>query len=102
MPDRFAAHGCALSAAQSLAALGFGQLHLVNSDVTAYKQSISRTSTGAEKWLDVHKWGAMDECVARMRLQGRRVLVTHFDDTAVPITVRAPSALRDPCLCAAA
>ena len=76
--------------------MGFGQLHLVESDVTTYKQSMTRTSAGAEKWLDVHKWETMDTCIARMRLQGRRVLVTHFDENAIPITVRC-----DTVLCAA-
>ena len=86
------------------AALGYGQLHIVDSKTSKYKQS-ARTSRGAEKWLDVHMWQDTAACIERMRQQGRQVLVTHLDADAVPITVRlspctrAMPSCRNDCQC---
>lgn len=69
------------------AALGYGQIHVINSSSGKYKQS-ARASQGAEKWLDVHVWMDIGACIEHARRQGRQILVTHFDDTAIPISVR--------------
>ena len=63
------------------AALGVGQLHIVERPNAQYKQS-SRISKGTEKWLDVHRWRRLDTCLERMRAQGRQILVTHCDASA--------------------
>jgi hypothetical protein len=70
------------------AALGYGQIHVIKSADGKYKQS-SRISQGAEKWLDVHVWSDTKACIDHAKRQGRQILVTHFDDRAIPISVCA-------------
>ena len=68
---------------RSAEALGFHQFHIIENN-THFKHS-ERTSKGAEKWLIVHKWNTPRECVSYLHEQQYNVVVTHLDDTAVPI-----------------
>lgn len=68
---------------RSAEALGFQPFHLVTGD-DSFKDS-KRTSQGAEKWLDVFQWDTTAECVAQLRQNGYKVVVTHLDETAMDI-----------------
>lgn len=46
----------------------------------------ARTSQGAEKWLDVVRWGTTEACTAALKADGYQIVVTHLDESAVPIT----------------
>ena len=61
-------------------ALGFQELHLVTGEAR-FKDS-PRTSTGAEKWLDVHAWTSAGACVDALRARGYRIVATNLDPTA--------------------
>lgn len=61
-------------------ALGFFELHLVTGEAR-YKTS-PRTTTGAEKWLDVHAWDSPARCAEALKAAGYRIMVTHLDPTA--------------------
>ncbi len=65
-------------------ALGFQPFHIITHDAV-YKHS-ARTSQGADKWLDVHLWERPAACVEYLRTHGYRIVATHLDDTAVPIS----------------
>src|SRR5690606_35515254 len=67
---------------RSAEALGFLPFHVVLGDVR-YKTS-SRTTQGAEKWLDVYRWQQPAECARLLRKQGYRLIAAHLED-AVPI-----------------
>lgn len=43
----------------------------------------SRTTQGAEKWLDVHKWRDAAECAAYLKDHGYWLVATHLDDSSV-------------------
>jgi tRNA G18 (ribose-2'-O)-methylase SpoU len=45
----------------------------------------TRTSKGAEKWLDVQQWKGTRNAVDYLRQCGYRILVTQLTDDAVPI-----------------
>jgi len=64
-------------------ALGFQNFHVVTND-QPFKHS-RRTSSGAEKWLDVSVWDHPQACVDHLHENGYRVLVTHLDARATPI-----------------
>jgi len=64
-------------------ALGFQDFHVVTND-QPLKHS-KRTSSGAEKWLDVSVWSDPQSCVDHLHERGYRVLVTHLDADASPI-----------------
>ena len=68
---------------RSAEAMGFHQFHIIENN-THFKHS-ERTSKGAEKWLFVHKWNTPQVCVSHLHEQQYNVVVTHLDDTAVPI-----------------
>lgn len=93
LPDIFNRHIIIAYFCTWAAALGYGQLHIVETPNATYKQS-ARISKGTEKWLDVRRWTDMRECMQRMREQGRQVLVTHCNADAIPIAVRSACDLR--------
>lgn len=68
---------------RSAEALGFQPFHVITGDET-FKNS-QRTSQGAEKWLDVYRWETAADCIAHLHDGGYRVVVTHLDETSVPI-----------------
>lgn len=68
---------------RSAEALGFQPFHVVTG-TDDFKNS-QRTSQGAEKWLDIYRWNTADECVTHLHDRGYRVVVTHLDETSVPI-----------------
>jgi tRNA (guanosine-2'-O-)-methyltransferase len=65
-------------------ALGFQDLHVVTGEAQ-FKES-KRTSIGAEKWLDVYDWPSPSACVSALKDAGYRIVVTHLDDSARPIS----------------
>lgn len=69
---------------RSAEAMGFHHLHIIENN-DHYKHS-ERTSKGAEKWLFVEKWKTPVECIQHLRKKEYTVVVTHLDDTAIPIT----------------
>ena len=68
---------------RSAEAMGFHQFHIIENN-DHFKHS-ERTSKGAEKWLMVQKWTTPKECVEYLHQKQYKVVVTHLDDTAVPI-----------------
>ncbi|MBX2820656.1 MAG: RNA methyltransferase [Rhodothermaceae bacterium] len=68
---------------RSAEAMGLHQFHIIENN-DHFKHS-ERTSKGAEKWLTVQKWATPNECVSYLHSKQYKVVVTHLDDTAVPI-----------------
>ena len=69
---------------RSAEALGFFKFHIVEGG-EKFKNS-PRTSQGAEKWLDLKTWSSPKDCVRHLHEAGYAVVVTHLDDTSVPIS----------------
>ena len=63
--------------------LGFQPFHVVTNDVP-FKHS-SRTTQGAQKWLDVHVWETTPDCVDQLKEDGYTVVATALTDSAVPL-----------------
>lgn len=63
--------------------LGFQDLHVVTGEAR-FKNS-SRTSIGAEKWLDVYHWPSATDCALALKNEGYRILATHLDERSRPI-----------------
>lgn len=68
---------------RSAEALGFHRFHVVET-AGRFKRS-SRTSQGADKWLDIYRWPDADSCVQALRDEGYAIVVTHLSESAVPI-----------------
>ena len=69
---------------RSAEAMGFHQFHIIENN-DHFKHS-ERTSKGAEKWLLVEKWKTPAECATYFHDHKYNIVVTHLDDSAVPIT----------------
>lgn len=68
---------------RSAEAMGLHHFHIIENN-DHFKHS-ERTSKGAEKWLIVQKWETPKECVSHLHSKGYKVVVTHLDETAVPV-----------------
>ncbi len=63
--------------------LGYQALHIIETS-TRFKKA-NRVSTGAEKWLDVHRWKHTSEAIQYLKKRGYFILATHLDEKAHPI-----------------
>lgn len=75
--------GNASAVFRSAEAMGFGQVHMVELG-EKFRES-QRTTAGADKWVEIKKWKSTQECVQKLREQGKKIIVTHLDATSVPI-----------------
>jgi hypothetical protein len=56
-------------------ALGYGAMHLVHEQhMESYKRS-RRSSAGAEKWSELHRWSDSKACLTTLKSAGYRILV---------------------------
>ena len=72
---------------RSAEALGFHSVHTVDvcpkSKLSARAQSSA--ASGAAKWLHRERWASTAECIAGLKEDGYRVVVTHLSRETVPI-----------------
>lgn len=68
---------------RSAEALGYNTVHVIETS-DRFKNS-SRTSSGAEKWLDIHRWPTPEACYARLKEDGYQIAVTHLE-ASVPLS----------------
>jgi tRNA (guanosine-2'-O-)-methyltransferase len=69
---------------RSAEALGYQDVHVIRGQNERFKHS-TRTSQGAERWLDLYRWDGPEACVRHLKAQGYRVVATHLSDDAVPL-----------------
>jgi tRNA (guanosine-2'-O-)-methyltransferase len=82
--DGLANQGNVNAVMRTAEALGFQQLHVIERGMP--HKSSARTSQGAEKWLDLNYWDDAAALARSLREDGYRILATHLDETAVPIS----------------
>lgn len=69
--------GNASAVLRSAEGLGYQQVHIIDS-CQNFKEA-NRVTQGAEKWLEVTLWDNTRDCLAALKSQGYRLLVTHMD-----------------------
>lgn len=68
---------------RSAEAFGFQPFHVI---ATARKYKMStRTTQGANKWLDVYRWLDAKACIDNLREHGYKVVATYVGDGAEPV-----------------
>lgn len=67
---------------RSAEALGYYRAHVI--ETSEHFQHSSRTSAGAEKWIDLDRWSAPEPCYERLKAEGYGIAVTHLE-ASVPI-----------------
>lgn len=75
--------GNASAVMRSMEAFGLYQIHMIEIQ-EKFKES-QRTTTGADKWLEISKWKSTKSCVEELRRQGKKIYVTHLDKNAKPL-----------------
>lgn len=68
---------------RSAEAFGFQPFHVITT-AGKYKMS-TRTTQGANKWLDVYRWAGVEDCVENLHEHGYRVVATYVGEGAEPI-----------------
>lgn len=66
---------------RTMDAFGFQNLHVVSTMVPRETRRIQRTDKGARKWVTIHNWNCLDQCVAHLRSQGYKIGATHPGST---------------------
>ena len=67
---------------RTMDAFGFQNLHLVKTvtksgEVRSRVKNVQRTDAGARKWITVHNWNCVDQCIALLRSQGYKIGVAY-------------------------
>lgn len=69
---------------RSADALGYGAVHVIRNTKDRYKQS-TRTSGGADKWLDTQLFTDTSECLHHAKQLGYQIVATHLKADTVHI-----------------
>ena len=67
---------------RSAEALGFFKFHIIETS-DKFKES-NRVTQGADKWLEVSKWGKTADCITHLKDEGYKVYATHLSKEAKP------------------
>ncbi len=62
-------------------AVGVGELHILYTDPKLQRRRYKpgkRTSSGSKKWVKIHRYLDLDQCVKELRKRYHRILVTHL------------------------
>ncbi|RYY53390.1 MAG: RNA methyltransferase [Chitinophagaceae bacterium] len=70
---------------RSCDAVGIQDVYVLNTRVPHYKKWGFKSSSSASKWLTVHRFESVDECLAAVRLKYDRVLCAYLDDNATDL-----------------
>jgi tRNA (guanosine-2'-O-)-methyltransferase len=69
---------------RSAEAFGVQRVHTIDT-AAKYKRS-KRTTQGADKWLDRHRWDATTECLSALADDGYRVILADVAEGATPLS----------------
>ncbi|PZR22761.1 MAG: RNA methyltransferase [Citrobacter freundii] len=64
-------------------AVGVQDIYILNTKIPRHKKWGSRSSSSAAKWLTIHQFTNLDECVTELRQRYKRILTTHLSTDAV-------------------
>lgn len=86
--------GNASAVVRSAEALGFAKMESIEPG-EKWKKS-TRTTAGADKWVELRRWKTPSQCVQTLRAEGFQIVSTSLSPRAVPLSsidVRRPTAL---------
>ena len=70
---------------RSCDAIGVQELYVLNTKIPLHKKWGSRSSSSANKWLTIHQYDDLSECMAQLKLKYGRILTTHLSSNAVSL-----------------
>lgn len=66
-------------------AIGIQEVYVLNTLIPPHKKWGARSSSSAAKWLTVHQFTDLQDCVKQLRASYKRILTTHLSSDAVDL-----------------
>ena len=70
---------------RSCDAVGIAEIYVIDDVIKFSKRDGKKSSSSANKWVDVHSFKSVEECVKAVRLKYKKLLCTHLDAAAVEL-----------------
>lgn len=70
---------------RSCDAIGIQEIYVLNTKIPRHQKWGERSSSSAHKWLTVHQFSELDDCIAALRKKYERILTTHLSSDAVSL-----------------
>ena len=70
---------------RSCDAIGIQEIYVLNTKIPRHEKWGSRSSSSAAKWLTVHQFEDLQECISSLRRRYQRILTTHLATDAVSL-----------------
>jgi tRNA (guanosine-2'-O-)-methyltransferase len=64
-------------------AVGIQEIYVLNNKIPKHKKWGAKSSSSAAKWLTIHQYAEVDECVAALRQKYEKIYTTHLSSDAV-------------------
>jgi len=63
--------------------VGIYEVHVIDNLPRKWDPRIGKnSSSGAKKWVPMHKYDTVDECYSVLKNEGKRILTTHMDESS--------------------
>lgn len=66
-------------------AVGVQDIYILNTRIPRHKKWGSRSSSSAAKWLTIHQYTNLEECIAVLRSRYKKIMTTHLSSDAVSL-----------------
>jgi tRNA (guanosine-2'-O-)-methyltransferase len=70
---------------RSCDAVGIQDIYVLNNKIPRHKKWGAKSSSSAAKWLTVHQFTKVDECMAELKSKYKKILTTHLSSDAVSL-----------------
>ncbi|MDX2048642.1 MAG: RNA methyltransferase [Chitinophagaceae bacterium] len=70
---------------RSCDAVGIQDIYVLNNKIPRHKKWGAKSSSSAAKWLTVHQFTEVEECMAELRKKYKKILTTHLSSGAVSL-----------------
>jgi tRNA (guanosine-2'-O-)-methyltransferase len=70
---------------RSCDAIGIQEIFVLNTKIPLHKKWGKRSSSSAEKWLTIHQFDNLQDCISALRSRYTRILTTHLSSDAVSL-----------------
>lgn len=70
---------------RSCDAIGIQEIYVLNTKIPRHQKWGERSSSSAHKWLTVHQFSELDDCIAALRKKYERILTTHLSSDALSL-----------------
>ncbi|MBX9733640.1 MAG: RNA methyltransferase [Chitinophagaceae bacterium] len=66
-------------------AVGIQDIYVLNTKIPRHKKFGAKSSSSAQKWLSIHQYDSLPECVASLKEKYDKLYCTHLNADAIPL-----------------